>query len=413
MRVLLAPHGTRGDIQPMLALAVALRNRRHEVSFVAPTNFAAWIAGLGFPCEPDGVDVEAVLQSPGASLQSVRWQFRYIRRVLVPQLFTAVSRAAAAQRPDLMVGAGLQFAVSSVAESLGIPSVAALFQPCSIPSSDAPPPVVRAQTMPRWVNRWLWRFGTPLGDALIRGPVNSGRASLGLKPIAKPMRHIVGQLTIVASDRDLGPLPTDVPRAVVSTDAWILQDNRPLDAALERFLEAGPPPIYMGLGSMVAANAPQLAAIASRAARAAGARLVLAGGWARLDRQLESSEHAIAVRDAPHQSLFPRVAAAVHHGGAGTTTAAAAAGLPQLILPHILDQFYWARRVERLGLGPAAIPIDRVNDEARLAEGFTRVLRIESFRDRAKTLAASIAARSGAEDAVRLLENLERTVKLR
>jgi sterol 3beta-glucosyltransferase len=87
--------------------------------------------------------------------------------------------------------------------------------------------------------------------------------------------------------------------------------------------------------------------------------------------------------------------------------------VPQLILPHILDQFYWARRVERLALGPAAIPIDRVNDEARLAEGFTRVLRMESFRDRAKTLAASIAARSGAEDAVRLLENLERTAKLR
>jgi vancomycin aglycone glucosyltransferase len=405
VRILLAPHGTRGDIQPMLALAVALRRRRHDVSFVAPTNFAGWITGLGFLYEPDGVDVEAVLRSPGASLQSVRWQFRYIRKVLVPQLFSAVSRAAATARPDVIIGAGLQFAVSSVAEHRGIPSVAVVFQPCSIPSSDAPPPVVRAQTLPRWVNRLLWQLGTPFADALIRGPINRGRAELGLKSIAKPMKHIVGHLTIVAADRDLGPLPLDAPNGVVSTDAWILEEKNPLEPRLERFLDEGSPPIYFGLGSMVAENAAAVAPIALGAARAARARLVVAGGWAQLDRRLESSAHAIAVREAPHQTLFPRTAGVVHHGGAGTTTAAAAAGVPQLILPHVLDQFYWARRVERLGLGPTAIPIERLNQQG-LVEAFTRLMNTESFRASAKALGASIAARNGADDAVRMLERL-------
>lgn len=402
---MLAPHGTRGDVQPMLALAVALRNRRHDVSFVAPTNFANWIAEHGFHCEPDGVDVEAILQAPGTSLQSARWQFRYIGQELIPKLFAAVSRAAAESRPDVIVGAGLQFAVSSVAEQRGIPCATVIFQPCSIPSSDAPPPVVRAQALPRWVNRLLWKCGTPFADAFLRGPMNRGRAALGLAAIEKPLAHIVGRLTIVASDRDLGPLPPDAPGAAVSTDAWVLEEKRPLEAHVERFLSAGSPPIYLGLGSMVAGNVAMLAPIVLASARAAGCRLVVGGGWARLDRRITETDDVLAVREVPHQSLFPRVAGVAHHGGAGTTTAAAAAGVPQLILPHILDQYYWARRVERLGLGPRSIPVERVN-QARLTVGFASLTGTLAYCDRAKAFGAAVASRNGAPDAVRMLEAL-------
>jgi len=389
----------------MLALAVALRERKHDVSFVAPTNFVEWITEYGFHCEPDGVDVEAILQAPGTSLQSARWQFRYIGEKLIPKLFAAVSRAAATSRPDVIVGAGLQFAVSSVAELRGVPCATVIFQPCSIPSSDAPPPVIRTQRLPRWLNRVLWKCGTPFADALIKGPMNRGRAELGLPAISTPLAHIVGRLTIVASDRDLGPLPADAPAVAVPTDAWVLDEKRPLEPHVKRFLTAGSPTFYLGLGSMVAENIASLTPTIIAAARRAGCRLVIAGGWARLDRSITESDDVLAVREAPHRTLFPQVAGVVHHGGAGTTAAAAAAGVPQLILPHILDQYYWARRVERLGLGPPSISVERVT-EARLADGFARLTNTAAFRDRAKALGAAVAKRNGAPAAVRILERL-------
>ena len=405
MRILLAPHGTRGDVQPMLALGLALRSRGHLVGFVAPDNCLNWISGLGFHCEPDGVDFEATLQTPEARLQSWRWMIEQLRTVVTPRLFTSVARAAAAWNPELIVGSGVQVAASSVAERRGIPSVGVVFAPCAIPSGDAPPPIVRRQTLPRFVNRALWRWGAPLADAALRGPINAGRAGLGLGSVARPTRMLGGQKIIVASDRELGPFPSDAPTAAVATDAWILDRADTLPPDLERFLDAGAPPVYLGLGSMVAGNAPALAAISVAAARAVGCRLVIVGGWARLDRTLVPSDIVMPVREAPHYALFPRVAGAIHHGGAGTTTAAARAGVPQLILPHILDQYYWAQRVDTLGLGPAALPVERVTTE-RLIPRLRSLVDSTAFRDNTRALGKRVAGRNGIADAVAILEKI-------
>src|SRR5689334_3114975 len=105
MRVLLAPHGSRGDVQPMLALAHALRDRGHAVRFSAPANFVDWIRGRGFDADSNGVDVEAVLQEAGADLHSLRWQLRHLAE-LVDALFAAVARAS--DTADLIVGSGVQ-----------------------------------------------------------------------------------------------------------------------------------------------------------------------------------------------------------------------------------------------------------------------------------------------------------------
>src|SRR5262245_17526734 len=106
MRVLLAPHGTRGDVQPMIALALGLRDRGHDAAFLAPDNFVAWIRGFGFACEPNGVDVEAALRSRGADFSSLRWQMHHFTRVLVPTMFESFLRTGVAA--DVIVGSGVQ-----------------------------------------------------------------------------------------------------------------------------------------------------------------------------------------------------------------------------------------------------------------------------------------------------------------
>lgn len=405
MRVLLAPHGTRGDVQPTIALAVALRARGHEVSFVAPANFGAWIRSHGFRAESDGVDIERILRGGQVDLRSIGWLRGYLTGMCA-QLFAAM--APASEGCDLIVGAGVQPAASAVAEWREVPYVNVAFCPCVIPGGDTPPPTVRTQTLPRWLNRLLWQIGLPIGDLILRGAVNDGRARLGLVPITNPLQDLIGQHLIVAADRDLAPFPEDAPARAMATDAWMLDEPAELDPRLDAFLTLDPPPVYVGFGSMVAKRVPDLAAHVIDAVRALGRRAIVAGGWADLDKHVTHASGAddlFVVGEVPHRLVLPRVAAAIHHGGAGTTTAVARAGVPQVLLPHILDQYYWANRIEQLGLGPRAVPVELVTADL-LADRLDAALSDPRPRERASALAPAIAARDGTGAAVDYLERL-------
>jgi vancomycin aglycone glucosyltransferase len=403
MRVLLAPHGTRGDVQPMLALAHALAARSHHVAFVAPSNFVEWIRSHGFAAESNGVDVEAVLTEPGADLQSMRWQLGHLSAAIA-RLFESLGHYAG--DADLIVGAGIQMAASSIAEQRDIPYASAVFCPCAVPSRATPPPPVKTQTLPRWVNRLLWDLGGPLSSLALRAPLNRGRATLGLRPLHDALDHLAGDLVLVAADRDLGPLADDAPRRAVATDAWVLADGAsPLDPELSAFLAIDPPPVYVGFGSMVAARARELAGHVVAAVHATGRAAIVASGWADIGRYVDAGGDVLIARAVPHAAVFPHVGAVIHHGGAGTTTAAAAAGVPQVLLPHILDQFYWAHRVERLGLGPRAMPIDLVTADI-LAERLDGALSDPRYRSRAIDIGRAVRARNGAAAAVDHLERL-------
>jgi len=391
----------------MLALALSLRARGHDVSFVAPANSVDWISSFGFQCYSDGIDVEQMIQGTGTRLQSLLWQIRYVTDTLIPRLFDSVVAAAAATNPSLIVGSGAQMVATSVAELRKVPAASVIFAPCAVPSSDSPPPVIRRQTLPRWLNRALWRWGAPLADRALDAPMNAGRARFGLPRHPNPSRLMGGRRMIVAADRELGPFPGDTPSVVVSTDAWILDEPSRLDPELDDFLSAGPPPIYVGLGSMVAKPGLSLAAHAVAAARSIGCRLIVAGGWARIDRGIEPSKSMLIIKEAPHHKLFPRVKAVIHHGGAGTTTAAARAGVPQLILPHILDQYYWAHRVERLAIGPKALPIETANAK-RLTSRVRELIESNVLRNNAEALGTRVITRNGVADGVAILEQLVR-----
>jgi UDP:flavonoid glycosyltransferase YjiC (YdhE family) len=402
MRVLLAPHGTRGDIQPMLALAVALRARGHSAWFAAPDGFLAWIHACGFDAVSNGVDIAAEMQAPDARLDSIRWMFGRLKDHTA-RMFEPVARAS--ESADLIVGAGAQMVTASIAEWRDVPHAAFAFCPCAAPTAAAPPPTVRTQTLPPWVNRLLWRTGLAAADVALRGTINRGRATLGLAAIDRPFQHIFDGHVIIAADRDLAPSGDDAPASVVNVDAMIFAEPQAIDLRVEAFLSVDPAPVYVGFGSMVASHVPELAAHAIAATRALGRRLILAGGWAGLDRHVESGDDILTIGAMPHHVLFPRVAGVVHHGGAGTTTAAAAAGVPQVILPHLLDQFYWAHRVERLGIGPRALPVELMTADI-LTDRLDTALHDPAMTKRAAMLGPAVRARNGADAAVDYLESL-------
>jgi UDP:flavonoid glycosyltransferase YjiC (YdhE family) len=157
--------------------------------------------------------------------------------------------------------------------------------------------------------------------------------------------------------------------------------------------------VYFGFGSMTDPDPAATTSMIVEVIERLGCRAILSEGWAGIGEGAlpEGSMHIGAV---PHSSLFPRVAAVVHHGGAGTTTRSAQAGVPQLIVPHLLDQFWWGRRVQELGVSPAPISRRRLNADS-LQSSLRALLETEWLAERARELATRMDQAPTPDEAAR------------
>ena len=277
---------------------------------------------------------------------------RIAAELLVTQFDTL---AAVAEGSDALVATGLPSVVAaarSVAEKLGIYSVHVGYCPKFLPSPHHPPHPLPGRPLPPHVtdNRTLWDRNRQDYNALFGAAINAKRASVGLPPVDDVLAFILTDQPWLAADPTLAPWQEPGYVDVVQTGAWILPDDRPLPAELAAFLDAGTPPVYVGFGSM---RAPEgFAPVAIAAVRVLGRRVVLGRGWADL-APIDGRDDCVAVGEVNQQALFGRVAAVIHHGGAGTTVTATRAGAPQVVVPQIGDQPYWAGRVAELGIGVA------------------------------------------------------------
>ncbi|MFB9908992.1 glycosyltransferase [Allokutzneria oryzae] len=352
MRVLLTTWGSRGDVEPLVGLAVALRELGAEARVCAPPDedFAKLLARVGVPLIPLGPSVHSVVANPKPP--TAEDAFR-----LAPQLVAARfdTLTAAAEGCDALVATGLMPAgARDVAEKLGIRYVLACFHIMGLPSRHFPPGRRPGTPSPQEETdmRVLWEQDAQRVNALYGPALNSHRAAIGLPPVDNVRDHVFTDQPWLAADATLCPSEGMTELDVVQTGAWILPDDRPLSDELEAFLNAGAPPVYVGFGSMAAHAPKDVARVAIEAVRAQGHRVLLARGWAGLT-PVDDGDDCFVVGEVNQQALFRRVAAVVHHGGAGTTTTAARAGAPQVIVPQIADQPYWAARVAELGIGVA------------------------------------------------------------
>jgi sterol 3beta-glucosyltransferase len=196
------------------------------------------------------------------------------------------------------------------------------------------------------------------------------------------------------------PRPADWGEESIVTGYWFLDkpgDWQP-DSALVRFLQEGPPPVYVGFGSMFMNGGHEKTKVVLEALRLAGQRAILVTGWGALSTG-ESREHVLYADSIPHDWLFPQVAAVVHHGGAGTTGAALRAGKPSVICPFVGDQPFWGRRMAALSVGPSPIPQRELTAE-RLAEAIKRAVTDRAMHGRAAALGEKIRAEDGVRRAV-------------
>ncbi|WP_093147827.1 glycosyltransferase [Saccharopolyspora antimicrobica] len=374
MRVLLSTTGSRGDVQPVIALALQLRGLGQDVRICAPPDFHDWIGSLGISSVPLGPQMR---RGPW-DLSSPEGRRRAAEDAVAAQFSTL---PAAARDCDVLVACGaVQVAARSVAELAGIGYVHAHYCPATLPSPHHPPaPWPGWPADERGGNRERWRRDEQLWNDVWGPALNAHRAAAGLAPVTEVRNHVLTDRPWLAADPRLGPWPAPDDPGVFQTGAWLLPDERPLPAELESFLDAGEPPVYFGLGSRSAAADSSRSMVES--ARALGRRAIVSRGWAELPLP-DGGADCLSIGDVDHRALFRRVAAVVHHGGAGTTTVAALAGAPQVVLPQVYDQHYWAERVERLGIGTA-------RGTGSLAEALGRALE-PGTAERAAATAAEI-----------------------
>ncbi|MHC3467823.1 glycosyltransferase [Streptomyces sp. 7R007] len=352
MRVVLTTWGSRGDVEPLAALGVRLRELGAEVRVCAPPDeeFVTLLDRVGLELVPLGPTVGSVVR--GERPPTAADAFR-----LAPELVAARfgTLTAAAEGADLLLATGLMpSGAHSVADKLGIRYAFACFHPFGLPSKHFPPG--RRPGTPSSPDetdlKVLWRQDDQRVNALYLEAENSHRDALGLPPLESVRDYAFDGLALLAADPVLAPWQHLTDLDLVQTGAWFLPEARPLPDDLEAFLGAGEPPVYVGFGSMAMQAAPDLARVTVEAVRAHGRRVLLSRGWAGL-AAVDDGADCFVAGETDHQALFPRVAAVVHHGGAGTTQAAARAGAPQVVVPQIADQPSWARRVAELGIGAA------------------------------------------------------------
>ncbi len=401
MRVLLTAWGSRGDLEPLAALALRLRGLGAEVRVCAPPDeeFAALFARVGVAVIPLGPSTRSI--AAGLKAPSPDAAFRLAADLVAARFDTL---PAAAEGCDALLATGLMPAgARSVAEKLGIAYVLATFHIFGLPSRHFAPAARPGKQSPHdeTDNRVLWRQDAERVNALYLEPLNKGRAAIGLPPVADVREHVITNEPWLAADPVLAPWKDLTDLDIVQTGAWILPDDRPLPTELQAFLDAGEPPVYVGFGSMAMRISVDLGRVVIEATRAQGRRVVLGRGWADL-ASIDDLDDCLVVGDVNHQALFPRVSAVVHHGGAGTTTTAALAGTPQVIVPQIVDQPHWARRVVELGIGAAHD--GPVPTSASLAASLGTALAPET-RERAAVVATQVRTDGAMVAARRLLDS--------
>ena len=402
-----------GDTQPFVALAARLKSQGHSVRLAARPDFASLAASYGVDFAPLGNPYKSVMndQEVAAAVGSgslfkvlKRGADRKRRQTFFESLDVDTMRAVEGAEAIIYKSSWIPF--YSYAEKLGVPCAAAMLMPLT--RTRAFPSFLLGSGKDRGgvINSVLWRMTEQFVWQVARSyDTRVRRDLLGLPPLPffGPAKRQEKQRIplLYAYSPVVLPRPSDWPARVHVTGYWTADPPAGWTPPPElvAFLEGGPPPVYVGFGSMTAGDAGGTLKMVLKALELSNQRGILLSGWAGLGEDRELPEYAMVVQSVPHSWLFPRVATVVHHGGAGTTGAGLRAGVPSLLTPFVADQPSWGRRVEELGVGPHPIPFRELTAE-RLAGAIRQATSDQGMRQRAARIGEKIRAEDGTGAAI-------------
>ncbi|MEU7046161.1 glycosyltransferase [Streptomyces varsoviensis] len=416
MKILITAAGSHGDIAPYTGVGARLKDAGHEVALATHDTYAPLVRAAGLEFRRLPADPRTTRPAPPATAGHNPAPPSGSRALLrqaasfIQQLGTGLAQAT---RPDtelLLLSATTAPLGWHIAEAMGIPSLDLPLVP-NAPTGDFAPVLNGGRSLGRWGNRAAGRLSLRIVDRLYAGAARDLRTRLGLPP-ATPRtvrRRSEGsnRSTLYGFSQVLVPRPADWRAGLVVVGnwwPWHAPDTR-LPRALEDFLAAGPPPVYIGFGSMASGEGERLSSLAVRAVRRTKVRAILQEGWANLAG--EASDGILTIGEVPHALLFPRMSAVVHHCGAGTAAAGLRAAVPTVPVPVTADQPFWASRLATAGAATTPIPfqdLTAADAVPRLAEAIIRATTDPALRAHTARAASRLAAEDGAGAVVKTVD---------
>lgn len=386
MKIALVICGSRGDVQPMLALALGLEKVGHEPHLYAPPENEERVRSYGCPFTPLGMGIR---NNPALSNAGLRSLTRFIRQETLIQMD---------ELPELLKGSGLVlgtgfiFGVPTSAEILNVPYRFVAFSPATTLGTNRDSLGLKAAG---------WVLGRIVNAGFLKA-INVKRRECGLRPIRDVLAHSMGDSIIAATDAALTYLPEGTVLKSTQTGYMHLKQEGVLGREIEDFIGSGTPPVYVGFGSMPVGDPRKTVGLLMETAAATGQRLIISRGWGGL-QETSPRRDCLFVDDVPHDLLFPKVAAVVHHGGAGTTATAARAAVPQILIPYMADQFQWRRQIVKLGLGPKA-SIFRMLTAKGLSKAIIECLLNPRYKARAEEVSRTLKGTDGVQLTLKAME---------
>lgn len=390
MRILIITAGSRGDVAPYTGLGRRLLDAGHQVTVAVHPSFAALVGGCGLDHRPVPGDPQELIRDWARATSPE--ETRVLTRAYADGLADGVAKSVAGGADLLLTAFGPAPLSRTAGEALGVPVIGTYLAP-SFATGRFPLPNARSTDgLGPEGNLAAGRDVLRRAEGVFADAVTQLRARLGL-PSDAPSATVDIQPVFHGFSPLVVPRPEDWPAWAEVTGYWwpARPDGWQPAAELVDFLQAGPPPVFIGFGSMAAGQGERLSELVAAAVERAGVRAVVQAGWAGLSG---GGADVLAVGDVPHDWLFPRTAAVVHHAGAGTTGAGLRAGVPAVPVPVMADQPFWASRLYELGVAPRPVPFQDLTAEV-LGDAITACLSESAHRRRAAELARGIAAEDG------------------
>jgi vancomycin aglycone glucosyltransferase len=390
MKISIIINGTRGDVQPMLALAIGLQKNGHEVILCAPpeneelaNKYNCTFVSFGpnykelFKQNAQMKGGATAAPSPKEMKKETENQIKKLPKII--------------EGSDLILGVGFVLGVHTVADQLKIPYRFVIFYPMLLGTSVKDP----------LFSRLLFGLGRSMTNLVMKNFINNSRSKLGLPPIKDVWKYWMGEHVIAACDKELNAVREGVSFNFTQTGYMLLPSQNGLPENVDNFLKSGKPPIYIGFGSNPVDRPEKYNIIFNKVSKETNQRLIISKGWANLPEN--NSADILYVDEMPFELLFPRLAAIVYHGGTGTMAVAARAGIPQAAFPFMADQFENRKQIVKLGIGPNTCDFKKLSAKA-LSAAITDCVSNVEFKKKACEISDKLKTRNGLDLTINLLE---------
>jgi len=408
--IALLTSGTRGDVQPYLALANGLQRVGLAAVLVAPANFAPLVAQATVPFRPlDGNPSELMLDSAvsqalmgGSSwLKTLQASLRFMRDAQpIYQRMLESAWEACQDSAAVLVGLPSLWGMH-IAEALRVPCIGAMVQPLTATSAWPSAVLPSRLSLGAAYNRLTHRIVAQAMWLPWRGVIDDWRQHKGLSRLGWYGPPLNEMPIVYGFSERIVPRPSDWPPQHHITGYWrTSHETFQVDDKLAQFVARNSRPLlYFGFGSPGLPDFERHRQDIIDTLHTLDARAVLSVPASEAIDTLTWPEDLFPVREVPHEWLLPQVAAAIHHGGEGTTAAVLHAGVPMLVLPRAVDQYFWAGRASLLGIAPAPIPQRQLNRH-QLTKALQTLLTHRSFSDKAKQIRDDLFKENGIVAAV-------------